>query len=396
MKKLGLCVRYDCNNYGSMLQVYATQAVIRKMKWDYEIILYDKKNFAFLIKNISRLFNPYFIEDKVMLISKKIKIKRHPNIEQNNSTRIGKIEQYRKKYIGPYSTVYKGYNNLVKGASKYDAIMVGSDQLWTPAGIKSKFYNLIFVPDSIKKISFATSFGVYSIPQSQIETTKYYLDRINYLSVREMQGQEIVKNLIGRNAMVALDPTLMFNSTEWMEMFPDNKMSDEPYILAYFLGTNSEHREAVLELKKKTNLKVITCPHMDDFVESDLDFGDEQRFDVDPVDFLNLIRGASFVATDSFHGSVFSILHHKNFVVFNRFKESEKKSKNSRIDSLCNLLGLEDRRYTTKGNIYNQMVAPIDFAFVDKKLDSLRKETYDFLWEALTENEGSCNGKVNM
>ena len=71
MKKLGLCVRYDCNNYGSMLQILATQKVIEKYGWDYEIIRYDKKTIGFVIKNVTRLFNPYFMRGKIMDCSKK-------------------------------------------------------------------------------------------------------------------------------------------------------------------------------------------------------------------------------------------------------------------------------------------------------------------------------------
>lgn len=292
MKKLGLCVRYDCNNYGSMLQILATQKVIKDAGWDYEIIRYDKKTISFMLMNVTRIFNPYFMNGKLEAINKKRKLNKHPEIKKKNQERIELIEKYRKQYIGPYSPVYKGFSNLVTGIHNYDAVMVGSDQLWTPAGIKSKFYNLLFVPEHIRKISLATSFGVSAIPESQIKLTAQYLNRIDYISVRETKGASIIKKLTGRDATVALDPTLLFTGNEWMEIFPYEKKHDEPYIFAYFLGTFESHRKAVEKFAKETNLKVITCPHMDDFVEKDITFGDEQRFDIDPVDFLNLIRGA--------------------------------------------------------------------------------------------------------
>ena len=167
MMKIGLCVRYDCNNFGSMLQILATQKMITRFGGEYEIIRYDKKTPFFMLTNITRIFNPYFMRGKIKRLEKRFKIRRYPDICKGNQERVRQIGEYRKKYIGPYSAVRKGYGQLVRGAEEYDAVMVGSDQLWTPAGIKSKFYNLLFVPDNVRKISFATSFGVSWIPRYQ-------------------------------------------------------------------------------------------------------------------------------------------------------------------------------------------------------------------------------------
>lgn len=384
MSKLGLCVRYDCNNYGSMLQILATQKAIERMGWEYEIVRYDKKTISFMIKNISRLFNPYFMRGKMMEISKKKKLRAYPDVEKNNTLRLELFREYRKSHIGPYSPIFKGFGNLVEGAKHYDAIMVGSDQLWTPAGIKSKFYNLLFVPDEIRKISFATSFGVNQIPDNQVAETTRYLNRIEYLSVREINGAKIVDDLTGLKAVVALDPTMMFDGKEWEGIFPRKEYTGDPYIFTYLLGTNPNHRKAVEKLKKETGLKVITCPHMDEFVECDISFGDEQRYDVGPIEFLNLIRNAEYVCTDSFHGSIFSILNHKKFMTFNRFDEGEKQSRNSRIDSLFSLLGLEERRYSaSQSGLKDKLERPIDYTDVDHRLANLREESYAFLAEAL-------------
>lgn len=384
MKKLGLCVRYDCDNYGSMLQILATQKAVEKAGWDYEIIRYNKKNLSFLIKNVTRVFNPYFMRGKLMSFNKNRKLKKYPEVQEGNRRRLVLFRNYRKTYIGPYSKEYKGFKNLCAGAKTYDAVMVGSDQLWTPAGIRSKFYNLLFVPDQTRKISFATSFGVSSVPASQIQETKKYLSRIDHLSVREIAGAKIVKELTGREAVIALDPTLLFDGQEWLEIFPEEKIIEEPYIFAYFLGETIKHREVVESLAKETGLKIITCPQMDTFVEKDLTFGDERRFDIDPLGFLNLIRGATYVCTDSFHGSVFSILNHKQFLTFNRFEEGSKQSRNSRIDSLFGLLGLEKRRYSIDSDYIRDILdSPIDYVKVEEKLRALRQESFDFLSTAL-------------
>ena len=128
MKKLGLCVRYDCNNFGSMLQILATQKAIEKCGWKYEIIRYDKKTLGFIIKNFTRVFNPYFMRGKMMGITKNLSLKKYPEIEDGNNKRLALFKEYREKYIGPYSTVCKGFDKLVQNTSNYDAVMVGSDQ----------------------------------------------------------------------------------------------------------------------------------------------------------------------------------------------------------------------------------------------------------------------------
>lgn len=89
------------------------------------------------------------------------------------------------------------------------------------------------------------------------------------------------------------------------QMLPEKKVVEEPYVFCYFLGTNEEHRRIANEFKNKTGLKLATCPFLDNYVECDLNFGDIQLFDIDAADFVNLIRHAEYILTDSFHGSVF-------------------------------------------------------------------------------------------
>lgn len=385
MKKIGLIVRYDCNNYGSMLQILATQKSIEKYGRDYEIIRYDKFTPAFYIKSLSRIANRDFLRGKVQRFKKKIMMSKHKDLQRLNSLRNKKFSEFRNKYIGPYSVVYKGYNNLSNGALSYDAVMVGSDQLWAPAGLESNYYNLMFVPDHIRKISYATSFGVSSIPSNQREKTKKYLDRIEFISVRENSGKGIVKELTNRECVVAADPTLIFNCAEWEEMIPSKKIIDGDYIFAYFLGNNIEYRKVINELSKLTGLRIVSCPHMDSYNKSDIGFGDIQRYETGPEDFLNLIRGAKYVCTDSFHGTIFSLLNRKQFVTFNRFSDNDNLSKNTRIDSLFDILNLNERRcYDILPNeLLNKLDTIINYADVESRLERLRNSTKVFLQEAL-------------
>ena len=174
----------------------------------------------------------------------------------------------------------------------------------------------------------------------------------------------------------------MFNEEEWLDLIPYNNEINEPYIFAYFLGANLSHREAVKSVAKKLNCKIVTLRHLDQYVDADEQFGDYAPYDVDPAQFLNLLRGAKYVCTDSFHGSVFSIIHHKPFVTFNRYAENSKYSKNSRIDTLCNNLGLENRRFVTVDELYEQLIQCINYTIVDKKLSALKAQTNEYLNKA--------------
>ena len=381
MKKVGICACYDNYNYGSMLQAYATQKAISEMGYENEFISYKKKKtIKFILKSIPRAFNEYFIRAKIDEIKRNKEFNKHPEVKENIKLRKKAFIEFGKKYYENISKDYNGYKELKEGAKNYDSVVVGSDQLWLPIGLASNFYNLMFVPDNVNKISYATSFGVSKIPWYQLKRTKRYLKRINYLSTRELKGKEIIKNVAGLEAKVVVDPTLLFNKEQWDKFVPDEKVLNEKYIFCYFLGDTIQHREEVKELAEEKKLKIVTIPHLDNFVEYDETFGDYRLYDVDPAKFINLIRNAEYVCTDSFHGTVFSLLNHKKFITFNRFNEKSKNSRNSRIDSLCTQIGIQDRRYD--GNIF-KIDNEIEYSQVDDRIEYLRQDSREFLKKAL-------------
>lgn len=381
MKKVGLAVCYDTKNFGSQLQVLATIRKVGELGYESEIIRYKKKlTPTFVLQTIPRLFNVSFIKAKLHSKNKRKQIEKHPDIARNVLIRNERFNKFVEKYFTNLSKPYNGWENLVRESSKnYDAFLCGSDQLWLPNNLGSHFYTLEFAPDNKPKIAYATSFGVSRIPDGQKKATAKYLNRFQNLSTREIAGQKIIEELTGKTAQVVCDPTLLFDAKGWEQMLPKKKVVEEPYVFCYFLGTNEEHRAAANEFKKKTGLKIVTCPYLDNFVETDQNFGDIQLFDMDAADFVNLIRHAEYILTDSFHGSVFSILNHKKFMTFNRFNAGAN-SRNSRIDSLCTLLGLSERRYN--GDIMN-VEKDIDYRAVEEKLEKLRADSIKYLKTAL-------------
>ena len=380
MKKIGICACYTNHNYGSMLQSYATQKAFEAEGFDCEMIRYrKKKSLVFILKQIPRIFNRITISDKKLVIEKKLCLRKHPEAAKEDQIRKTAFERFQNRYFTKLSPEYYGYDALKKGAVKYAGVISGSDQVWSPSALATHFYDLTFVPNEVVKASYASSFGVKEIPSYQIKRTKFYLNRIPYVSVREKAGQAIVKRLTGRDVPNVCDPTFLFTGEQWEQFIPVKEIVQEHYIFAYFLGSNPEHRKKVSEFARDQEIKVVAIHHMDTYVPADEGFGDIVISDVGPEEFINLIRGAKYVCTDSFHGTIFSILNHKQFLTFNRYSDQAKDSKNSRIDSLCQVLGLSERRY--KNNLANEILKPIDYGVVDGKASEFRKKSLSYIHE---------------
>ena len=389
---IGVCIKYFHENYGGMLQAFATTQYLEDLGYDYELIRYKKKkDVAFLVKSLPRLFNRVLLNDKFEMMKKKIGALQHLEYARNNAVRMAAFDSFRKANFTRLSQEYEGYDNLCAGSEKYSAVITGSDQLWSPAGLPTNFYNLQFVADGITKISIASSFGVNEIPRYQEKRTKNYLKRIEYISMRENRGAEIVKELTGREVPVILDPVFLLSRDTWLEKIPNQDIIGEPYIFAYFLGAAQEYRQVVMELSKRLGIKIVTLRHMDQYVEADEAFGDIAPYDVGPDQFLNLIRNAAYVCTDSFHGTAFSIINEKQFIVFDRYKASSAVSKNSRIDTLCQNLGLQDRRYGAQNKDAVAIASKkIDYTAVKKKVAQQRQITESYMKEVNAVLEQNC------
>ena len=383
-QKIGCVIAYTKghNNYGTSLQGYAMLKKIQQLGYEVEVIQYTKRLSVWqkmkFVMNALRAGEWKNIKHR--LTTKQI-LKKYPAYAAGITERTKAVDAYKQKKLIPLFHEYIGYDALHKGSLNYEAVVVGSDQVWTPMSLPNKFFNLLFVDDSVRKVAYASSFGVSEIPTFQRKATGAYLDRFYRIGVREQRGKEIVEELSHQKATVVADPTMLLSREEWEQEIADaHTTTEKPYIFCYFLGTNQEARKAAKELKEKTGYKIITIRHMDEYVPEDESFGDEAPYAVDPNDFVKYISKAAYVCTDSFHCTVFSILFHRQFMTFYRFAEGSKTGRNSRINSLFDLFELQERLY--KGDI-NKITNPIDYNSVDKKLSELRKESIYFLNECL-------------
>lgn len=385
-KKVGIVSCYFKHNYGSMLQAYATQKILDDMNIENETINIDKNiDFSNGKKKyyMGQVLNFQFIKSKLGMIKLKLDKKINKNLGKNISIRDKKYEEFRKTFR--LTEPYKTYAELNEKAEKdYSSVIVGSDQLWLPVNVVADYYTLNWVPEDVNKISFSTSFGVSIIPEKYKEAYKKFLNRINYLSTREVAGQKIIKDLIGRDATLVCDPTLLFNKVEWMSIQKEEPIIKGKYIFCYFLGKNIEHRKFAERLKEKTGYKIVSLNHADEYVKYSDMFADEAPYDVGPAEFLNMIRNAEYVCTDSFHGTVFSLINNVKFFTFRRYNSKSKVSTNSRIDSLLGIVNLKERLINGDEDVEKEIEKKIDFENVNIKLEEFRNTSKEFLKNALS------------
>ena len=389
--KVGIASCYYHHNYGSVLQAYATQIIIEKLGHE-AITIVCKDPMIYMSQPkityyFHKLMNFDIVKDKIRKLKSKIEIKKYSEIVEGIAIRDKCFDDFSNKFF-KLSETSNTRKELSCFAQKCDAVIVGSDMLWHPINIEHDYYTLTFVPDEVKKISYATSFGTTVIPKYQKKKARDFLKRFNSISVREQSGINVVKQLgVDKDVQVVLDPTLLFTAKEWMHIQNEEKFISGKYILCYFLGVNTEHRKIVNLIKEVTGYKIVALQHLDEFVSADIEFADIKPYNVGPSEFLNLIRNAEIVCTDSFHGTCFSLLNHKKFFVFNRFQDNNTQSTNTRIDSLLKIVNLEDRRITaktTEDNVLEQLKELINYEVVDECLEVERKKSLLFLENAFS------------
>ena len=389
MKAIGL-VSATLNNYGSLLQTYALQRKVSECGCYTEIVKYREP----VSSKIRRLQYGEYLKvclNKIFL--RKVAGLRHHHLNKMLQSRASAFERFRCQNL-LFSKPCFNRNQLEALAADYQMVVLGSDQLWQPMNLLMDFFTLTFVPDRVRKVAYAASFGVSEIPQRMKPAYKAYLERFDKISCRESAGAEIVRNLIGREVPVVCDPTLLMTAGEWLPLLSDKATPNDDYIFCYFLGNNPQQRMFVMQLKERTGCSIVALPHIVEYVSSDEKFADCLLYDAGPAEFLHLINNAKYVCTDSFHATVFSLQFHRQFFVFDRFENSKGHSTTSRIETLLGVVGREDRliRNTLEALASFPALCDIDYLDIDKKLETFRQFSHNFLKEIL---DNVKNGKEN-
>lgn len=364
--KIGILTFHMAHNYGAMLQAYALCEKLNQMDLQCEVIDY----------RIPAIYNWHRKDNFTSLVSK-------------NGSIIGSLK-YIKRILTRYYTKDKRWYNFHKfmvediklskdtyediGELKnlnYDTYICGSDQIWNTehsGGIKSGYF-LDFAPSSSKKIAYAASKGNPKIADEEKEAFKSLLSEFYAIGAREQGLVTSLKEIGLKDAQLVLDPTLLLKKDDWSKIAICRDYKD--YILVYKIKDHSELYECARKVSRETGYKIIEISYnrtegADDII---------QLQDCGPREFLGLFSNASYVVTNSFHGTCFSIIFNKKFLSVPYLGLQD------RMESLLQLLDLEDRKVKDLENI--NLNKDIDYDKVNELLNIEREKSIKFLRENL-------------
>lgn len=366
-KKIGIVTFHRAYNYGAMLQAVALQDYLSQ-NYDVKIINYKDKiieNRYKLVRWEKMSLKNIIINVGRILLSKK-RLKRQSSFKNffTNNLKITK----------EYTTEEEIINNY----PKFDYYITGSDQVWNPEitnGV-SNIYTLNFGDDRIKRISYAASFGIENIDDKYLEDFKEKLKRIDYFSVREKTAVNLLKNITKKKSCEVLDPTLLVTKDYWDKKIKNlnTKAEKEKYILCYQLDTNDEYTKIANYLSKYYGYKIIHFNPINKYYKKVL----RSAYTNGPLEFINLIKNAEYVIVTSFHGTVFSTLFHKKFLVI------PNKGNGSRMVDFLKKIKLENRIIYKFNDLEKiDFDKEIDFTDADKIIEKEREKSRDFLDMAL-------------
>lgn len=385
------------NNYGNRLQNYAVQEILKKYGEVYTVP-YEKKNQSVSKKSVlckcnpfyvkkavdSRLLNIYHLSNRKMNTISRTSffLKHRDEIKKSLKKRNQAFAEFDAKYI-----IYELEKLHLQGddcepwVEQYDAWVCGSDQIWNPhypTATRNAF--LQFAPQE-RRIALSASIGLSDVTEMPDEY-KVWMKEIPYLSVRENEAADIVHTLTGRKAEVFLDPTMILPKQKWEYMAEqvERKLPDK-FALNYFLGIKEKDYAKFIDRDiKKRGLERV------DMLNGEY----SDYMDLSPDEVIGAIKNAEIIYTDSFHGVVFSIIFHKQFIVFERSEEG--KSMNSRLLTLLKKFGMQDRVYNKDNTL--ALNEQIDYSKTDKIISEEQIRVQNFLDHAMKQI-GNLEKKVS-
>lgn len=354
--KIGIVTQPLHNNYGGLLQNFALQQVLKRLG-------HEPKTIDFVGRiSLAR----YLLSTCKQLLISVLKCRR-PQIRPYVA-----IPTFRNSIMTDFvnnhidtTRIVHSYTKEIINEEHFDTVITGSDQVWRP--IYNRYIEdmyLKFVPDSIKKIAYAASFGVdtWEYNTTQTKRCAKYAKRLDAISVRESTGVALCKDYLGVDATCVLDPTILAGADAYKPLLKEKKGPD--YLFAYILDITPEKQAYVESMAKSKGLKAI--------IKSA-----DKNATLSVEDWLSMIANSSMVVTDSFHGTVFSILFHREFYSIVNVARG-----GTRFASLLSPLGLEHRMGDVSQFTLTEP-SPTDWQQVDKILDKHRQYSMNFLTNAL-------------
>lgn len=363
-------------NYGGFLQEMAMLDAICACGYFCEIINYspNEELNTFSMKRGLRYFTLRKLLDRLQGMFKRNETGK--DVSYARTVRFSAFDTYRERHLRLSEPFH--YVELHGDRLPYDAIVCGSDQIWNPNYNIPAFF-LGFAKENQRKVIYAASIGKESLTKLQLNTYAKLMKGLDFISVREHSAKEILQPVAEQPITVVLDPTLLHSREYWEEKAAESTKTYENYVFCYFLDMTEEKARAAKDYAEKRGCELVQIPYLhgryEPFCEK---LGGIMDSNVNPADFLKLIRDAECVLTDSFHAAVFSLLFQKDFWVFGRMAGNY--NMNTRLDTLLGYFGAEER-----------MIRPCDLAQKDYEpitvsedvLAPMREISFNYLKKAL-------------
>lgn len=361
MLKIAIITFHRAINYGAVLQTYALARYLKEIGYDVQVLDYRS----------SAIEDSYRIKYKFNMCCLK-QILLSPFSERKKK----EFYNFIKKNI-PHTQPLYTQNDLRKEAKKYDYIITGSDQVWNSQWTKGdEAYLLNFCEDK-QKISYAASIGKSDILNEEKQRLERCLKNFQWISVREQTGKDLLESFLEKKILVNCDPVALLNKEIWEEIATLPKEKD--YILVYMLVKSDSLMEAAIKYGEKKGKQVIL---INDNIRRKY-LVKYKRY-ISPEQFIGLFCNADCIFTNSFHGTMFSIIFEKEFYVE---LQKYKGAPNSRIVDLLKRVGIEE--CILKELNFKEQKQKIDYLLVKEKFNQMKIEAKKYFEVAFLRKEKS-------
>lgn len=320
---------HNVYNPGASLQAYALTAYLKQQGHEVQIVDYVPRYLRHY-RLWSSVSNPVY--DKPVIRQLYNLAKLPGRLKKRRSLRKKRFDRFTKEYLPLTQKHYGSYEELREEPPRADVFIAGSDQIWNSFfsnGRDPAFY-LQFAPQGAVRASYAASFAVPRLEEQYREQTARWISELDHVSVREPSALEILEDLGIRKGEAVVDPVFLLDAAQWDALCPAADFG-EPYVLVYDFDRNPELRRIALELAKERGLKIYSL--------QELDYSDRSFWNAGPIEFVQLIRGAEFVLSNSFHATAFSLIYRRPYLTVDR-----EEGINTRMQDLNRLAGLEHRK----------------------------------------------------
>lgn len=360
-KTIGIVTVYRTENCGSFLQAFVLMNILKQNGYVVKFVCYNNifsqvySHCVISLKKIIKLDTRGFILEWKKFLNFKREQKIFPLIPIHNCCK-----------------------------ESLSCVIVGSDTIWNIDApyfynnIK-RYFGGIFTSKKIKTISYAASAGNTGkeafLSNSDVMSGLRQLDAI---SVRDSHTQAIVEEVLGEEPIVVCDPTLLWSKEEYNLLIKDKeKIKDAPILIYYFGIIPTNIIEKILWLKNMTGKRVVS-------------FGEnrswcDQTVAYDPFTFLQYYRDSSFVITNTFHGTIFSLIYQKKFADYAIGKK--------KVEDILYAFGIEERLLSNNADLILLYQKEINYVFVESKIQDMKRDSLKYLEDQLAMKVGNNYAK---